>query len=100
MTGLRDGCRPRWIFIPDFGAELRKLLFHDSKPISLSGIGGEVDHLVRIGLQVVELPFLRLFPEMNQLPAIGANSAVLTRAVFGRILVVLVEERVAPAGRL
>src|SRR5688500_7618253 len=56
----------------------------------------EIPHLVRIILKVVELPLLGLLPEMNELPPARAHAPILPNTMLSGILVVLVEERVAP----
>ena len=62
----------------------------------MRGIGREILRLERIVYEIVELPLLRLFEEVNELPSTGSNAAMLFRAMAGRILEVLVEECIAP----
>src|SRR5437867_5051878 len=64
------------------------------------GAAGEIVDLVEIVLKVVQLPLLRLFPKLNQLPSRGADAAILADAVVGiREFVVLVEKRITPRRR-
>src|SRR5688572_13374752 len=59
----------------------------------------EIPRLVRIVLKIVELPFLRLLPEVNQLPSPGSYASIFAHTVLGRILVILVQKIIAPWNR-